>query len=125
MCYLQTGSLALIRKDLAAAELLFQDSLLLAERTGDRLLQITCLEAIAGLLVAQRRYERGARVLGTAEAWRAKIEAASLTAERAAVERHTAVLRTALGREAFAAAWQAGQAMSLDEAIDLALERPG
>ena len=40
---------------------------------------------------------------------------------RADYEQNVAAVRTQLGEEAFAACWAAGQAMTLDQAIEFAL----
>jgi hypothetical protein len=46
-------------------------------------------------------------------------------ASRDDMERHVVMVQAALGEAAFAAAWTAGRAMSLEEAIRYALQDPG
>jgi tetratricopeptide (TPR) repeat protein len=82
---------------------------------------IRCLEAMAQLAVAQREYERMARLFGAAEALREAIHAPPSPADRAEYD-GVAEARLVLGEEAFAAAWAAGRALTLEEAVRVALE---
>jgi predicted ATPase/DNA-binding CsgD family transcriptional regulator len=70
----------------------------------------------AGLLGAA---ERGAQLLGAADALRQRLSA--LREQAAYYEARLAALRARLGETAFAAAWAAGQSLSRDEAVALAL----
>jgi hypothetical protein len=122
--------------DIEAACSLFQRSLAAVwepvgpARSGFRPLPL-CLEGLARVAAAREQKERAARLFGAAEALReaagapfpSGARAGTQPAERAAVEQHVATVRTALGSEAFAAAWAAGRAMTLDEAVAYALER--
>jgi hypothetical protein len=63
-----------------------------------------------------------ARLYGAAEAFRETISLPRPLTDRADGEHHTNAVRTALGEEAFAAAWAAGRALSLEQAVVLALE---
>jgi hypothetical protein len=60
--------------------------------------------------------------VGPAAALREVCGAPQTATERTEDELREAAVRAALGEEAFAAAWEAGRAMSLDEAIALALD---
>src|SRR5437016_4492331 len=66
--------------------------------------------------------ERAARLFGTAQALREAIGAPLPPVERAEHECHLAAARAALGEAAFTLAWMAGRAMSLDQAIDTAMQ---
>jgi predicted ATPase/DNA-binding SARP family transcriptional activator len=79
------------------------------------------LEAFACLAVAEAQWERAARLFGAVERLGATIGAPMAPIERAECERDTAAARAALGEPAFAAAWAAGQALTLEETIAYAL----
>ena len=66
--------------------------------------------------------ERAARLFGAAVALRETVGAPLAANERADQERYVALVRVALGDEAFTTAWEAGRGLSLDGAIVEALE---
>jgi len=68
--------------------------------------------------------ERAARLFGAAQALREAMGASLSPSEHTDDERHTAATRAALGEEAFAAAWNEGRSLSLEQAIALALQEP-
>ncbi|MGH8932702.1 MAG: ATP-binding protein, partial [Egibacteraceae bacterium] len=75
-----------------------------------------CLEALARVAAGDQPVA-AARLLGAADALRAEIGAPVLAAERADHARHVASVRSALGAEAFAAAWAAGKALTTEQAF--------
>ncbi len=80
------------------------------------------LEGFAGLAALQGQPERAARLFGAAQAALDMIGAALVQSDRAEYDRHLALARNQLSEDAFASAWDEGRAMTLDEAIDYALE---
>jgi tetratricopeptide (TPR) repeat protein len=80
-----------------------------------------CLEGLARVAIAQKQWERAARLFGVAQARRDAIPSSRggflLALDQSDSDRDLAAVRTALGEEAFAAAWAEGRAMSLQEAI--------
>jgi hypothetical protein len=70
----------------------------------------------------QHRKQRAARLFGAAAALREAIGAPLPPVEHAAYDRSVAALRAALPEAAFAAAWAEGRRMTVDQAIDTALE---
>jgi hypothetical protein len=66
-------------------------------------------------------FTRAARLLGAAAALRTSGGFPRSLLEREDVERATAAARAALGDTAFEAAWEAAQAVTLDQAITYAL----
>jgi hypothetical protein len=64
---------------------------------------------------------RAARLFGAAETLHAGIRFELSAAERAEHDQAIAAARAALVEEAFAAAWAEGQAMTIEQAIQLAL----
>ena len=65
--------------------------------------------------------ERAARLFGAADVLRESVGVPLPANERADHERYVDAVRAALGDESFAAAWDAGRALRLDEAIAEAL----
>jgi tetratricopeptide (TPR) repeat protein len=118
------GLVALRRGDATAAQSLLAESLTGFAGLGDRWGAALALEHLAWVAHRWGDDGRAARLLGAADALRAAIKAAMAHDQRDAHERILAVLRAALGDDGFAAAWAAGQALRLDEAMALALEVP-
>jgi len=115
---------ALARGDLATARRLLDEGLALSQETGDKRAIAQWLEGLAELSAVEGRHAPAARLCGSAEALREAIGAPQPPSDR---ERYAAVqsrARAALGEEAFAAARDAGRAMSLDEAVAYALAQP-
>jgi hypothetical protein len=72
---------------------------------------------MAGVVGAQGQGERAARLLGATAAQFEAIGAAMWSADQIDYQRNAAALRAVLGQEAFAAAWDAGRALTLEQAI--------
>lgn len=79
-----------------------------------------CLEGVAAAL-SREQPSRAVRLCGASAAARAALDAPLPPAERHAFEALLQRLTTDLGEEAFSIAWRAGQALSLDAAIALAM----
>jgi non-specific serine/threonine protein kinase len=77
---------------------------------------------LAWPISAQGRAEHAARLFGAAEALRTVVGTAILPHWQADHDRAEATARAALGEEAFAAAWAAGRALTVEQAIDLGLK---
>ena len=104
------------------AEALLRESLSLLRAQGHR--SRTCRALyISGLLANGRGdYERGCRLIAVATMRHPMAETLLDPTERAEVEAGLAAARAALGEEAFAKAWAEGQAMTLEQAVEYALE---
>ena len=113
------GTLARMQDDHARAWALYRESLALREELRDRDGIAACLRGLACLAGRRGEAERAARLFGAAEAlW----QAVGLVRPRdAGEERLLAETRSRLGEPAFAAAWGAGRAMSLEQAVEYAL----
>jgi tetratricopeptide (TPR) repeat protein len=107
--------------DYEEARALYRESLGIFRPAGEQRGIAAVLEGLAGIAAADDRAERAARLFGAAEALRAAIATPLAPGERADYDRYVAATHAALGQEAFAAAWEAGRALSLDEAGALAL----
>jgi predicted ATPase/class 3 adenylate cyclase len=105
----------------ARAVALYREGLALSQGLGDRLRLVRELEGLATALAAESHFERGARLLGAAEAEREVLGSAQHPMDRPAVERTVARLRAALGDTGFTGAWAGGRALALDDAIVEAL----
>jgi hypothetical protein len=79
------------------------------------------LEDFAGLAGRQKQWERAVRLLGAAEAVVQTFGRSLPVAVPEEYQRTVDGARAALGEAAFAAAWEAGRALSLEEAIRCAL----
>ena len=81
-----------------------------------------CLAGLAGVAVLDEEPERAAQLWGAAEALRQSIGARHAPAARATRERLMAAAREQMGEGDFMAAWAQGQAMTSEQAIEMALE---
>jgi len=96
---------------------LFRASLNHMRELGDHWGISHCLRGLAGVAAARREPEQAARLFGATETL-LNITGMKLEPfEQSEHDQHIAVARAQLDEAAFAAAWAAGQAMSLDQAI--------
>jgi predicted ATPase/class 3 adenylate cyclase len=116
------GSLALARGDGAAAGAVQREALAIRWSAGMQREVGDSLDALAAVAVEAGRMERAVRLLGASAALRERLGAPVPASERAGHERRVATARATLGEDAFAAAWAAGQASSLEAAVAEALE---
>jgi predicted ATPase/DNA-binding SARP family transcriptional activator len=116
------GHLARDEGDTARARLWYEESLALRRKMGNQLALAQSLEDFAVLAGREQQAERAVRLLGAAEAFCETLGARIPTADATDYERTVAEGRTALGEAAFARAWAEGRALSLEQAISLALE---
>jgi tetratricopeptide (TPR) repeat protein len=108
--------------DLDAARAYYVESLTLFRPLRYRWGIAWGLDRLAGLAVAQTQAVRAARLFGAAAMLREAAGVSLPPVERPQIERELAVVCTALGEEAFAAAWSEGRAMPMDQAVGYALE---
>jgi predicted ATPase/transcriptional regulator with XRE-family HTH domain len=101
----------------------FAESLTLSAQLADKAWVAANLEGLARLAHVQGRWERGARLFGAAAAMRSRIGAPLSPVEAASDREMIATARTRLGESAFIAAWQAGRRLSLEQAVQEALEQ--
>lgn len=130
-----TGSAAaaLHQGNTAQAKLLFAVTLSLWRELGNRTGISRCMIGLAGVASAEGQLERAARLLGAAETVRRAPFLAANDAQPAALFMLEAVDQDELGRTlsavraqldatTFAEIWQAGQALTLEAAINFALD---
>lgn len=118
------GDTAQEQGEVQRALALYRHSLALYQEVGDKVGMVACLEGVARVACAQGRRERAARLGGAAEGLRAALLAPLVPADRVRYGCMVESVRAALGDEAFAMAWAAGRAGTLDQALAEALEEP-
>jgi len=124
--------LKLIRSELAhmqryeghleQAEQLYRETILGWRHIGHRAAVANQLECLAFIAIARHQPERAAGLLGAAEMLREKINIPMNSYERQEYTQHVDELRTGLDKETFAAAWAKGRALSMEQAVDFALQ---
>ncbi|MCC6628694.1 MAG: hypothetical protein IT340_14990, partial [Chloroflexi bacterium] len=111
--------------DAGRAMALLRASLATSQAIGDPTRIAECLEVLATVAAGTGQDPIGAhratRLLGAAAAVRETIGVPLPPVDRPAVEARVRQARSVLGGERFAAAWSAGRAMTLDEAVGEAL----
>jgi ATP/maltotriose-dependent transcriptional regulator MalT len=104
--------------NLAAAATYCVESLELYQQLCELANIAACLELAAGLARERSEPERAARLFAAAASLRDQILVAVPPILRIERERDIATARTTLGARRFAAAWAAGQALTLDEVVE-------
>jgi predicted ATPase/Tfp pilus assembly protein PilF len=99
----------------------YTESLTLFRALDDRAGIADTLEGLACASCARGQAERAARLFGAAEGLRATLGAPLWPVYRASYDRDVAATRAQLGELAFGAAWAAGRALTLEQAIDEAM----
>jgi tetratricopeptide (TPR) repeat protein len=117
---IRMGEVASEQGERAAGQQLWEESLLACEQSEDRGQAAEVLERLARAWWAQGQGEAAARLFGATAALAEQGETERSFAERAAADAEVAAVRATLGEAAFAAAWAAGQTMSLAAAIQYA-----
>jgi len=100
----------------------FGESLRLADQLGDTPLIANSIEGLGGVAWGTQRLEHGVQLFTAAAAIRARIDVPRVQPEAAQYDLDLATARRSLGPKAYADNWAAGQLLSQDRAIDLALK---
>lgn len=116
---MNTGLLHSQRGEHDRARALLNESLLLWQKPGEQVYLAESLEGLAGVAAAQ---SEAARIGGAAAAIRTAIGAPLPQADRARYQQALDSARTQIDATTFAAAWAAGQALTLEQAIADALD---
>ena len=111
--------------DYARAESYFLEGLKLGGQAAHHAPWVTeeCVEGLAQVACGQGRYERAARLFGAVDRLFQIIGHRRSTRDQTGVEERIASARRGLGDAAFEKAWADGQAMTIEQAVDYALER--
>jgi predicted ATPase/DNA-binding XRE family transcriptional regulator len=113
------GGVAQAHADADQAARLFGEALALSWKIGDKRRVAFCLEGLATAAGARRR-DRAAQLFGAAAALRDAIGAPLPPSEQADYELNLAAARAG-DADTFAVAWSAGEAMTLEQAVEYAL----
>lgn len=119
----EASNLSMVERQLGNlkdAESLAREALEIGERSGDRFTTPFAISGLAAVATERRAFERAATLVGAAEAIMEAQQMAWPPDERPHYERMLERLPEALGSAAFERARAAGQAMSVEQAIDFA-----
>ncbi|MDR7418394.1 MAG: adenylate/guanylate cyclase domain-containing protein [Armatimonadota bacterium] len=121
-CRVHLGYLALREGSLAEAHARLADGLRGFHEVGAGEGVQLALRGLAALAATRRLAERAARLFAAAEALRERLGIVLPPVERSEYEEYVAAVRAGTSDRGFATAWAEGRAMSLDQAVTLALE---
>ena len=122
----QLGIAAYEQGDYPSSRALLTESLEMRRDLDDRQGMAEFLEAFAALAFASGRPEPGARLCGHAARLRDEIGSPLPLWERLGYDRRIASARASFGNDAaFDLAWQEGHAMTLEQALEYALQEHG
>jgi len=110
-----------IQLDRGKAAGLLRESLTVARDLRNAVVSASCLDVAAKLMVAQRQAEHAARLFGAADARRLAAGAALSPADRSILQPAIDAARAHLDDAIWLAAWNAGAALSAEQAIGDAL----
>jgi predicted ATPase/class 3 adenylate cyclase len=116
-----TGHVVRLLGDLERAADLYRESLALFGEAGDKRVATECIEGLALIASAQGNAERTARLFGAAEAARDTFGITSPRPEAGNQEHFWAAIRERPESTAFGAARAEGRAMTLEQAIEYAM----
>ncbi len=121
-CLHGKAGVASARNDFELGLRLYKDSLALRMKFGDKEGIIESMEGIAATSSRMGQARHAVLFFAAAEGLRQTANVSLPPADRADHERHKSAAREVLGEQAFAAAWEMGLSMSLEEALALAME---
>jgi predicted ATPase len=115
------GWVSLEQGQVIRATELFRESLDLAQHIAQWPVGVECLAGLASIAVARGQLRRAVRLFGASEALAETTDYELPPEDHARIDRQLAAVREQLGELAFNVAWADGKALSVAEAIDLAL----
>jgi non-specific serine/threonine protein kinase len=119
------GHVARSEGNYEVARLHYIESLAGFQELTDTLDIAKVLEGFAALAAAEGKLRRSARLWGAADALHEALSLPMPPVDHITYDPYIEAVRTALGEEAFAAAWAEGRAMTTDEAIRYAVAAEG
>jgi predicted ATPase/class 3 adenylate cyclase len=117
------GHVALALGEVEEAKSLFIEALRLHKSHKNRAGVAECLAGLAAVAGSRKQPERAARLFGAATLLRGEPTLDEWTVEQVDYKRNLASARAQLDEARWAAAWQEGRAMTMEEAINYSLER--
>jgi len=115
------GHLAQQQQDFALATARYREALALYRTFGSPTYTAWCLEGFAAALCAEGHCRQATRLCATAATLREQARTPLPPAEQEAFEQTVATAKAALGGPTFAEEWNAGAALTQEQAIDYAL----
>jgi predicted ATPase/class 3 adenylate cyclase len=116
------GRVATSQNDYEKARSLHKEALAILRGSGHRWGALFSLAAFTILTVRRQDMQAAAKLYGAMASFYPQIRFLMSPLERDIHERNLAAARAALGEEAFTEAWAGGQALTLEKAIEYALE---
>jgi tetratricopeptide (TPR) repeat protein len=117
------GWVAMRERDWDRAIARLGESLEVRQEIGDKGGCAWCLERLAGVAMTQGLAEKAVRLFAAAAVLRASIGSVIDPVDQARYKRNLNSLRAKLGRQSYKAAWDAGHALTLEQAVVYALEK--
>jgi hypothetical protein len=117
------GTVKYLLGEYESARALHEESLELRRELGDRAGIASSLIACGQVAAARGNAARGTRLLAASATMTEQIGRPRSPQDQAEIEETVSGMRSTLGDDAFAREWAAGQALSMDEAIDDALTK--
>ena len=111
------GYVAQHHGDNAQALALFKEGLAIQMKMGNQAGIAECLVGIAGVLVALGHPEESARLFGAAEVLFETLSLVFWPANRLEYDRNLGLLRDSVAESVLSAAWEAGRAMTVEQAV--------
>jgi tetratricopeptide (TPR) repeat protein len=111
------GYIAAHSGDYIQAEAQFWESLAMFRKLGNQRGIAECIAGLASLRARQGKQQIAAQMLGAADALLGATGAAWWPADRVELEKTRAIIESGLSKDTFTAAWEKGQAMTLEQAI--------
>jgi predicted ATPase/transcriptional regulator with XRE-family HTH domain len=121
-CLSVLGRVATAQGDIRSAVTCFTEAISLFRTLGQRDGLVSVLEGWAGLAVATEDAWRAARLFGAADAVRTEIHRPLAPCDRPEYERAVAGAHLQIDAKTYATAWAEGHTMTLDQAIQYALD---
>jgi tetratricopeptide (TPR) repeat protein len=118
----ELGHIARRTEDINQAKNIYKETLRTWQDLGNRAAISHQLECFGFLAIAEEEPQRAIKLFGAADALREKIQAMMTDYERAEYEPAVAQARSFLTEEKFNSLWAEGRAITIEEAIQLALE---
>jgi predicted ATPase len=105
------------------AKAMYQESIVEWKRIGHRAAIAHQLECFASIAKIEEQGQRAARLFGAAESLREKIDIPMTAMEHVEYEREISDLKAGMDEKVFESSWAEGRDMTMEQAIDFALER--
>ena len=120
---LTLAGVAQAERDYERARDLFDEGLTVSAELGNEADIVHCLEGLATVAGEEGRIVRAARLWGAAESLLEKIEAVYTYVPDRSINRSQVAARSKTDEAAWEAAWAEGRVMSLEQAVEYALEK--